>query len=119
MRWSPEDASFQPTGPLILETLDQMHSAQGAALLEQWNLPESYCRVVREHHTADFDDNDTLLLVVRVVDIACRRGGVGLNSDPDAEVASSAEAQVLRVSDVLAAELEIAIEDALEVAAQA
>ena len=113
------DASFEPPESLVLELLDQMHTDQGSKLLSQWNLPEQYIELVRDHHAPDFEDSDVLLIVVRIVDLACKRVGVSLVPDESVQLASSAEAEVLRLSDVVVAELEIAIEDALEVAAEA
>jgi len=98
---------------LVHELLASMHAEQGAALLRNWNIPEVYADVVARHHEMDFDDEDTLQIVVRLVDQACNKLGLGLEPDPECNVAASAEAQVLRVSDVLAAELEIKLEDAL------
>lgn len=104
---------FQPEEALVRELLASMHAEQGAALLRNWNIPEVYAEVIARHHEMDFDDEDTLQIVVRLVDQACNKLGLGLEPDPECNVAASAEAQVLRVSDVLAAELEIKLEDAL------
>ena len=113
------DSGFHPSEALVIELLDQMHTEQGSKLLAKWNLPDQYTALVRDHHAPDFEDGDVLLIVVRLVDLACRGLGVSLTKDESVQIASSAEAQALRLGDIVVAELEIAIEDALEVAAEA
>src|SRR6185295_4369067 len=58
--------------PVILEVLQLMHVEQGTMLMQHWNIPELYCEVVRQHHAETYDTNNTLLLIVRLVDIACQ-----------------------------------------------
>jgi HD-like signal output (HDOD) protein len=110
---------FDPSESLVLELLASLHARHGHALMKQWNIPEVYCDVVQRHHDADFEDGATLLILVRLVDQACNKLGIGLEPRPDLDLAASAEAQVLRVDDVLAAELEIRLEDAAELAGMA
>jgi HD-like signal output (HDOD) protein len=59
-----------------------MHAEHGARLLQQWNIPELYCDVVRDHHKADYDPNNTTLTMVRLVNLACHKLGIGLQHDP-------------------------------------
>ena len=106
-------ANFDPPEGLVREMLVRMHGRCGADLLEKWGIPNEYVHVARHHHDADFSDDDELLLVVRVVDQACNKLGIGIEPDPDANIAASAEAQVLGVSEVVAAELELQVEEAL------
>ena len=98
--------------PVLSEVLDQMHTAQGALLLQRWNLPDIYCEVVAKHHQEDFNSNDTILATVRLVDLACHKLGIGLHEDPTVVLAATREGEALGVSELLAAELEIMIEDA-------
>lgn len=114
-----QNKTFQPSEALVLELLASLHNRHGHALMKQWNIPELYCDVVARHHDPDFEDGATLLVLVRLVDQACNKLGIGLEPQPDLDLASSAEAQVLRVDDVLAAELEIRLEDAAELAGMA
>ena len=53
---------------------------------------------------------------MRVADLTCRRVGIALEPEPDLEIAHSAEAQSLRVSEIVLAELEVHVEDATELA---
>ncbi len=104
--------AFHLSDDVILEVLDLLHTTQGARLLKQWNIPDIYCHIARDHHRADIDVDNTLLVMVRLVDLACKRLGIGLHHDPTLVLAFTQEAQALGVSDVMLAELEIAVEDA-------
>lgn len=105
------------TEPLILDLLNAFHADRGAALMEAWDLPEVYSRVAREHRSETFDPDDLLLVVVRLVDQTCGRLGIGMSCTPDLDLAATPEARCLEASDVLLAELQVLLEDALELAA--
>jgi len=99
--------------PVVLEVLQHMHVEQGTMLLQNWNIPELYADIVRQHHDEVCDPANTLLLVVRLVDTACRKIGMGLRHDPSIVLATTQEAQVLGAKEVVLAELEIMLEDTL------
>jgi len=101
---------------IITEVMESLHAEQGCRLLQQWNLPEMYCAVARDHHKADYDVNNAVLLIVRLVNLACHRLGIGLQHDPSLLLAVTPEAQALEVSELLLAELEIMLEDAMTLA---
>ncbi len=97
---------------LVEEILQRFHPEYGERLMRQWNLPESYCRVAREHHAEDFDRENGLLLIVRVVNAACAKLGIGVKKDPFMVLAAMPETSLLGISEVRLAELEIKLEDA-------
>lgn len=101
---------------IIIEVLDTMHAEYGMQLLQRWNLPELYCVIARDHHRDDYDTNDTLLTVVRLVNLACHKVGIGMQHDPSLVLAATSEAQALGASEILLAELEILLEDAMALA---
>lgn len=104
---------------LILEILDsEMHTTQGYLLATQWNLPDEYGMVIRDHHQGHGDDHNLLLLLVRLMDQACEKIGIGLHSDPYIALAALPEAQALGLSEVTLAELEILLEDSMTKAGQ-
>ncbi len=111
-----ERPDFVPTGNLVREMLSRMHAERGAMLMRKWTIPDVYTHVVAHHHDADADESDVLLLIVRIVDRACNKLGVGIDPDPNANLAASAEAQILGMSEVLAAELETQLEDTPQLA---
>lgn len=97
---------------LINEILERLHEEVGYRLMHSWNLPESYCCIAVNHHKADFDSNDILLLLVRLANLACKKVGKSLAPNPDAVLFSAPEAHYLGVKEIVLAELEIVIEDA-------
>jgi HD-like signal output (HDOD) protein len=104
---------------LVIEILTgEMHTQQGYALLEQWNLPEEYRVVVRDHHLENYNTNNVLLAIVRLVDQACEKNAIGLGNDPQIALAATPEAQHLGLSDVALAELEIMLEDSVNTTQQ-
>ena len=97
--------------PVVDEVLDTMHAAQGALLLQKWNLPEVYCAVVRLHHQEDYDGSNPVLGIVRLANLACHKLGIGLHQEPSIVVGATPEARLLGLSELRAAELEIMLED--------
>jgi len=93
--------------------MNSLHVEQGYALLKSWNLPETYCAIVRDHHKEKFDPKDNLLTLIRLVNQACNKIGIGLRPNPATVLAATAEADVLDLSEVSLAELEIKLEDSL------
>jgi HD-like signal output (HDOD) protein len=100
---------------LTHEIMAAMHTDSGYQLLQKWNLPELYCVVVRDHHKEQSDTANVLLSMVRLVDDACRKLGLaGSPPEPNLMLAATVEAQGMGIKEILLAELEIMIEDAME-----
>jgi len=99
------------TEALILEAIESLHTEQGYALMQRWNMPEQYCLVVRDHHTEEFDSKDMLLTIVRVANMICIKIGIGPLHDPDLNPTNSLEMSLLNLSEIDIAELEIMLED--------
>ena len=78
---------------------------------EDWNLPENYCNIVRDHHLEQFDSKDMLQNLVRLANKACLKLGIGMVKDPDLVLVATPEAEALHVSEVDLAQLEIMLED--------
>ncbi len=102
-----------------LESLDEilasrMHVDCGVALAQAWNLPEPFSRVLRDHHDDEVGKQDQLLQAVRLMNYVTHSLGYSLETDAAVDPASSVEAQMLGLSEIRLAELEIHIEDALE-----
>lgn len=104
------------TERLTRELLESFHADRGAMLMQAWELPEIYCHVAREHHAERFDPDDVLLVLVRLVNRACHRLGIGTLHTPDLDLVATPEARALDASDLLLAELEVLLEDALDLA---
>jgi len=99
---------------LIIELLDSMHENVGYRLLRSWNLPESYCTISEKHHSAEIDSSNSLMLLVRLSDLACRKVGKVIQPDPTIMLFSAPEAHYLGLKEIALAELEIEIEDSFE-----
>lgn len=95
----------------IEEALDSLHTALGAQLLKIWNLPEIYCMVARQHHDEDMHDRDVVLLMVSLANKVLAKAGIGITHTPDIDLATSAEAIQLDLSEIKVAELELTVED--------
>jgi HD-like signal output (HDOD) protein len=106
-------ADFRPSAALVAEMLSSLHARYGATLARGWNLPEIYVNVIEHHHDAEITKADTLLAIVRLVDHVANGLGFGLGQRAPAQLAATAEAQILALSDVQIAELEIHVEDAV------
>ncbi len=115
---NPDEDDLPET--LLHEILNStMHNAQGYVLMKRWNLPEEYCIVTRDHHKDSYDGTQLLLVIVRLVDQACEKLGIGLqHGDAQISLAATPEAQVLGLKEVMLAELEILLEDGVAMAGQ-
>jgi HD-like signal output (HDOD) protein len=116
-----EEISLDPdlqvsTSPAVLnEVLTSMHVEQGHLLMVQWHMPHIYCDIVAGHESDPWDQGNSLLAIVRLANLACRKLGIGVRNDPGLLLFSSPESQVLGLKEVALAELEIVIEDALKI----
>jgi HD-like signal output (HDOD) protein len=106
------------TDVLMGEILEAMHTGIGYRLMAKWELPAAYARVARDHHDPQLDDNDVLLVITRLLDIVCRKHGIGQAADPDIVLAATPEAQVLGIQEIKLAQLEVLLEDAVAEAQQ-
>lgn len=112
-----EKIDIKPSDFLLNEVMDSFHTEYGYSLMKNWNLPEIYCTVAHHHHLEEFDSNNTLLVIVRLANKACNKLGIGPKEDPSIILAATPEANLLGLSEVSIAKLEIALEDALALAA--
>jgi HD-like signal output (HDOD) protein len=99
------------TKALVGEVLEAMHHDIGHRLLLKWELPEMYARVARDHHAAECNENDTILVITRLSDIICHKLGAGCEPDPEIVLAATTEAQALGLREVKLAQLEVLLED--------
>lgn len=101
--------------PAILnEVLYNMHADQGRLLMEQWHMPTIYSEVVAHHEDEKWDHGNPLLTIVRLANLACRKLGIGMRADASLVLFASAESQELGLKEIVLAELEIVVEDALK-----
>jgi HD-like signal output (HDOD) protein len=108
---SKKNKNYDLTNALLSEAMVSLHNVQGYDLMKTWNLPEEYCVVARDHNVPDFDSKNLLLVLVRLANMTCRKIGIGLEKEQDLVVFSTEEAQLLDLSEIELAELEILLED--------
>lgn len=101
---------------LMDEVITKMHPKYGHLLLKTWNLPEKYCTIANDHHALEFNEADLLLVIIRLADKMCEHLKIGLSQDREIDIYSSDEAAVLDLNDVILAQMEIKLEDALHLA---
>ncbi len=98
---------------LLLEVMQGLHTVQGYELMKNWNLPEKYCEVARDHHAEAFETKNHLLTMVRLSNKACNKMGIGMETPVDTMLSVTLEAEALNISEVDLARLEIKLEDSM------
>ncbi len=106
-----KDKNLSITQALLMESMATLHAEQGYKLMQQWNMPEEYCIVTRDHHRKDYDGKNYLLVMVRLADMACLKLGIGLARDESLVLSAREEAHQLNLTEIDLAELEIILED--------
>jgi putative nucleotidyltransferase with HDIG domain len=107
-----------PASDAVLDmAVKQLHPIHGAELLASWNLPELFCRVVADHHGATPERDDGVMLIVRLVDLACVKEGIGERHEPDLDLDGCDETAILGLDPIRIAELQVVLEDAVAQAA--
>ena len=105
------DPSVRLTNELVAAALDRLYCEHGARLLELWNLPESFRRVVRHQADETLDDSDVTLCIVRLADKACALEGISDRPDPAVVLETLPETRALGLCEIDLAELRLTIED--------
>ncbi|MBF0303992.1 MAG: HDOD domain-containing protein [Desulfamplus sp.] len=98
---------------LIEDIVIKMHTNYGNMLLTDWSLPEQYCTIARDHHTAEFDTVNLLLVMLRFSDKVCQNLNIGMVENKDVDIFACEEAAILDISDITIAQLQIKMEDSL------
>ncbi len=99
-----------PDEELILEIFEAMHVEQGYRLMHHWNFPAMYCDVVHDHHVEHWDTVNKMLAIVRFSNLACRKIGLGLKHEPELELISTREAEILDITESQIEELEVLLD---------
>lgn len=87
------------------------HTNFGHMLMLKWNCPEKYALVAKNHHLGDPKSNDYLIILVRLANNVCNKLGYGINLNSSIVLAATPEAELLNLSEISIAELEIKLED--------
>ncbi len=97
-------------------TVQQLYADHGGELMEMWNLPEVFRRVVREQKSEELDEKEVLVAIVRLADKACAREGISDVPDPSVDLETSPEVESLGLNPIQIAELQVVLEDAAQAA---
>jgi len=109
-----DPAYFGTVSPeLVREMLDNAHAEVGHRLLTSWHLPDVFQVIVRDLHTSEPDPANIPLLIVRLANHACNKVGIGLRLQPELALGAVREAEMLGLSEIAIAELEIILEDVM------
>lgn len=100
---------------LIMEIFEVMHVEQGSRMMQHWNFPAMYCDVIKNHHLEEWDTVNKMLAIVRFVNLACHRVGLGLKHEPDLVLMATREAEVLDIGEFQVAELLDLLEETRDV----
>ena len=103
--------TFSPSPQLIEKILTDLHSALGYELLTKWHLPEKYRVIARDHHQEESDASNILLVVVKLANMVCNKLEINNPKEDLSGIISSDEADILGMTEIGIAELEIALED--------
>lgn len=100
---------------LIMEIFEAMHVEQGFRLMQHWNFPAMYCDIIRNHHTEEWDTVNKMLAIVRFVNLACHRVGLGLKHEPELALISTQEAAILDIGEFQIAELLVLLDETRDI----
>lgn len=106
----------QPSDALLNEVMVSLHTVHGYSLMKTWNLPQKYCEIARDHHEEALDSKNNLLVLVRLANKACNKMGIGMHDEPDTVLTATVEADLLGLSEIDMAKLEIILEDSTALA---
>lgn len=102
------------TADVAAEVIEALHTDYGHRVMEEWELPPQYALIARDHHLPQGDPSNTLLGIVRLVDAVCAKVGIGMNYDPDIDLADLPEVTYLGIKDTHLAELETELEEIVD-----
>ncbi|MDO6460207.1 HDOD domain-containing protein [Granulosicoccaceae sp. 1_MG-2023] len=100
----------------IVEIINgELHTEIGHKLITAWALPEPFGAVVRDHHGPADGEHKVLLASVSLMNSVCLSMGFSvLEADSAIMPAATDEANLLGLSEIQLAELEILLEDTLQ-----
>jgi putative nucleotidyltransferase with HDIG domain len=97
--------------PSIDDMLIANHCHIGHKLLKEWNIPEIYCQIARDHHKEEFPAGDLTMAIVRLANEGSHKLIPGSNPDNKLLLLESPEATLLKVRESLLVELQAMLEE--------
>ena len=98
---------FELDRETLLAVFSDMHVDQGVRIMNHWDIPHIYGKIVANHHAYHFDPHDTLLVIVRLVNYISKQ--YELNSFPRyvQPLNAAPEIDSLHVNETVLAQLEM------------
>ena len=90
---------LQVSDELLLEAIELLHAKHGYRLLDRIKLPKIYAIVARDHHLKRYDQDNHLLILVRLANNICHQMEIGLVHEPSLDIMSTEEAVALNLSE--------------------
>ena len=90
---------FELDQETLLDVFSYMHVEQGFRIMDHWGIPPLYSGVVAGHHSDEFDPDDILLNIVRLVNFKSMQYGLNLYPQFFQPLDVSAEIDTLSVSE--------------------
>jgi HD-like signal output (HDOD) protein len=107
-----EKDGLELSDEVVDATILAMYCEHGAHLLDTWNLPEEYKTVVLEQNSEEFDQSNTVLTIVRLVDKACVTEGLADMEFADTpDVAALPEVAALSLTEEDLSELSLILQE--------
>jgi HD-like signal output (HDOD) protein len=89
----------------LIGIFTDMHVEQGCRIMDHWNIPPIYRTVVANHHAESCDPVDTLLTIVRLVNVVSQKVNLSLDpvprTTPEAEMLDLDETQMEKLGAVM------------------
>jgi putative nucleotidyltransferase with HDIG domain len=95
-----------PSPEVLNEILQTEHCNLGHKMLQEWNIPEIYCQIARDHDIDNVNSEDFPLLIVRLANQGSRLLSLGLNPDMPPDLAQIPEVNFLKIGAELLEELQ-------------
>jgi len=96
---------------LVDDILETMHTYHGERLMRRMNIPDVYCDVAGMHHDPEVGAEDSILNLVRLGNLACRKVGIGFKHDPELLLETTSEVVNLNVTDRVLDGLHVRLEE--------
>lgn len=89
---------------VFVGVFSELHIEEGCRIMDHWNLPPIYRAIVANHHSEEFDPEDALLSIVRLVNAVSRKFELSLNPEKNSDIRK--EIDILGMDGSRCAELE-------------
>jgi hypothetical protein len=94
-----KETSFELDQETLLDVFSYMHVEQGFRIMDHWGIPPLYSGVVAGHHNDEFNPDDILLAIVRLVNFKSVQYDLNLYPQFFQPLDVSAEIDALSVSE--------------------